>query len=54
MAERIVEQNDKQVAEVVVDVELLQINTNKLQDLGLSARRRDVDRARRSRRRERA
>jgi general secretion pathway protein D len=35
VAERIVLQNDKQVAEVVVDVELLQINTNKLQDLGL-------------------
>ena len=35
MAERIVEQNDKQVAEVVVDVELLQINTSDLQDLGL-------------------
>jgi general secretion pathway protein D len=35
VAERIVAQNDKQVAEVVVDVELLQINTNKLQDLGL-------------------
>jgi general secretion pathway protein D len=35
VAERIVEQNDKQVAEVVVDVELLQVNTGKLQDLGL-------------------
>ena len=29
VAERIVEQNDKQLAEVVVDVELLQINTTK-------------------------
>ena len=35
VAERIVLQNDKQVAEVVVDVELLQVNTGKLQDLGL-------------------
>ncbi len=35
VAERIVLQNDKQVSEVVVDVELLQINTNDLQDLGL-------------------
>jgi len=35
IAERIVEQNDKQLAEVVVDVELLQINTTKSQDLGL-------------------
>jgi general secretion pathway protein D len=36
VAERIVEQNDKQVSEVVVDVELLQINTDKIQDLGIS------------------
>jgi general secretion pathway protein D len=35
VAERIVEQNDKQVAEVVVDVELLQINTTKTQNLGI-------------------
>ncbi len=35
IAERIVEQNDKQLAEVVVDVELLQINTTKSQDLGI-------------------
>jgi general secretion pathway protein D len=35
IAERIVEQNDKQLAEVVVDVELLQLNTTKTQDLGL-------------------
>src|SRR5215471_1742624 len=34
IAERIVEQNDKQLSEVVIDVELLQINTNKLLDLG--------------------
>ena len=34
IAERIIEQNDKQLAEVVVDVELLQINTSRLQDLG--------------------
>ena len=35
IAERIIEQNDKQLAEVVIDIELLQINTEKLQDLGL-------------------
>ena len=35
IAERIVEQNDKQLAEVIVDVELLQINTSKTQDLGV-------------------
>ena len=35
IAERIIEQNDKQLAEVVVDVELLQVNTTKMQDLGL-------------------
>jgi general secretion pathway protein D len=35
IAERIVEQNDKQLAEVVVDVELLQLNTTKNQDLGV-------------------
>ncbi|HJW14048.1 MAG TPA: secretin N-terminal domain-containing protein, partial [Thermoanaerobaculia bacterium] len=35
IAEKIVEQNDKQLSEVVVDVELLQINANKTQDLGL-------------------
>ena len=34
IAERIVEQNDKQLAEVVVDVELLQINTNKARTSG--------------------
>jgi general secretion pathway protein D len=34
VAERIVEQNDKQVAEVVIDVELLQINEKKVQTLG--------------------
>ncbi len=36
VAERIVAQNDKQVAEVVVDVELLQVNTDKLIDLGIA------------------
>ena len=36
VAERIIEQADKAKAEVVIDVELLQINTSKLQDLGLS------------------
>ncbi|MDQ5857888.1 MAG: hypothetical protein M3542_06380, partial [Acidobacteriota bacterium] len=35
IAERIVDQNDKQLAEVIVDVELLQINTTKSQDIGL-------------------
>ncbi len=35
IAEKIIEQNDKQLAEVVVDVELLQINTTNTQDLGL-------------------
>ena len=35
IAERIVEQNDKQLAEVVIDVELLQVNSAKMQDLGL-------------------
>jgi len=42
VAERIVEQNDKQVSEVVVDVELLQINTSDLQDLGLELKPRVV------------
>ena len=36
VAERIIESNDKSKAEVVVDVELLQINTSKLRDLGVS------------------
>jgi general secretion pathway protein D len=35
IAEKIVEQNDKQLAEVVIDVELLQINTTKATDIGL-------------------
>jgi general secretion pathway protein D len=35
IAEKIIEQNDKQLSEVVVDVELLQINADKTQDLGL-------------------
>jgi general secretion pathway protein D len=35
VAERIVAMNDKQVSEVVVDVELLQVNTDKLLDVGL-------------------
>jgi general secretion pathway protein D len=35
VAERIVEQNDKQLSEVVIDVELLQINTDKADELGL-------------------
>ncbi len=36
VAQRIIETNDKSKAEVVVDVELLQINTGKLQNLGIS------------------
>ncbi|HUP24909.1 MAG TPA: secretin N-terminal domain-containing protein [Thermoanaerobaculia bacterium] len=36
IAERIIRANDKAKAEVVVDVELLQLNTTKLQDLGVS------------------
>lgn len=36
IAQRLIEQNDKAKAEVVVDVELLQIDTSKLQQLGLS------------------
>ena len=36
VAERIIQANDKSKAEVVVDVELLQLNTTKLQELGLS------------------
>jgi general secretion pathway protein D len=36
IAQRLIEQNDKAKAEVVIDVELLQINTSKLQQLGLS------------------
>ncbi|MGE5715504.1 MAG: secretin N-terminal domain-containing protein [Acidobacteriota bacterium] len=40
VAERLIEENDKAKSEVVVDVELLQVNTGKLLDLGtiLSAR----------------
>lgn len=36
VAERIIESNDKAKAEVVVDVELLQINSNRLRELGSS------------------
>jgi general secretion pathway protein D len=42
VAERIVQQNDKQVAEVVVDVELLQVNTDKMIDLGLTLTPRQI------------
>src|SRR5262249_10263340 len=35
IAEKIIEQNDKQLAEVVIDVELLQVNSTKMQDIGL-------------------
>jgi general secretion pathway protein D len=36
VAERIIKANDKAKAEVVVDVELLQLDTNRLQELGVS------------------
>lgn len=36
IAERLIETNDKSKAEVVVDVELLQINSNRLRDLGVT------------------
>jgi general secretion pathway protein D len=36
VAERIIEANDKSKAEVVVDIELLQINSQRLRDLGVS------------------
>jgi general secretion pathway protein D len=36
VAERIIQANDKSKAEVVIDVELLQINTTKLRELGMS------------------
>jgi general secretion pathway protein D len=36
VAEKIIETNDKSKAEVVVDVELLQINTSKMRELGIS------------------
>ena len=36
VAERLIQSNDKSKAEVVVDVELLQINTGRLRDLGVS------------------
>jgi general secretion pathway protein D len=35
IAQRVIEQNDKEKAEVVIDVELLQMNLNKMLDLGL-------------------
>ncbi|HKV12525.1 MAG TPA: secretin N-terminal domain-containing protein [Thermoanaerobaculia bacterium] len=36
IAEKLIETNDKSKAEVVIDVELLQINSNRLRDLGVS------------------
>ncbi len=36
VAEKIIEANDKAKAEVVVDVELLQVNSSKMQELGLN------------------
>ena len=36
VAERIINSNDKARGEVVIDVELLQINSNKIRDLGIS------------------
>jgi len=35
IAQRVIDQNDKEKAEVVIDVELLQMNLNKMLDLGL-------------------
>ncbi|MEP7132289.1 MAG: secretin N-terminal domain-containing protein, partial [Acidobacteriota bacterium] len=35
IAEKIIEQNDKQLAEVVIDIELLQINTSRSSEIGL-------------------
>lgn len=35
IAEKIIDQNDKQLAEVVIDVELLQVNTTRASDIGL-------------------
>jgi general secretion pathway protein D len=35
IAEKIIEQNDKQLAEVVIDVELVQVNTSRMTDIGL-------------------
>jgi general secretion pathway protein D len=35
IAQRVIEQNDKEKSEVVVDVELLQLNLNKMLDIGL-------------------
>ncbi len=37
VAERIIQANDKARAEVVIDVELLQVNTNRIRELGLAA-----------------
>jgi general secretion pathway protein D len=42
VAERLIRTNDKARAEVVVDVELLQIDTNKLREVGLSIRPRGI------------
>jgi general secretion pathway protein D len=36
VAEKIIETNDKSKAEVVIDVELLQVNSNRVRDLGVS------------------
>lgn len=35
IAQRVIEQNDKEKAEVVVDVELMEVDTNKMRDIGL-------------------
>ncbi len=42
VAERLIEVNDKAKSEVVVDVELLQVNTDKLLDLGTALSQRSV------------
>ena len=42
VAEKIIESNDKAKAEVVVDVELLQVNSTKMQELGLDLSSRSI------------
>jgi general secretion pathway protein D len=36
IAEKIIDQNDKQLAEVVIDVELLQVDSDKMQEIGVA------------------
>ncbi len=42
IAERLIRSNDKARAEVVIDVELMQVDTNKLRDIGLSLQPRAI------------